>query len=292
MNIIIPLCGIGKRFQEVGYTEPKPLIDVFNKKMICHVLDNLDLEQNDNVFIVYHTSLDIHNFSTIIKNMYPNIYLIPISTRTAGAAETVLFGIDHILSNKLSSSQKCLLIDCDTIYNTNIIKKIDKIHTSGVIYFEDNGIKPIYSYIILDSNNKITDIQEKEKISNNANTGAYFFKDINELQKGCNCVLENNMRFKGEYYISCVIKHMISEGHEFTGIKINKEHYISLGTPEELQVYKETHYNLLFDLDGTLVKTDNIYYKVWQEILAKFNIFQHYLADKYEKILLYSKQKF
>lgn len=272
MNIIIPLCGIGKRFQEVGYTEPKPLIDVFNKKMICHVLDNLDLEQNDNIFIVYHTSLDVHNFSTIIKNTYPNIYLIPISTRTNGAAETVLFGIDHILLNTLSSSQKCLLIDCDTIYNTNIIKKIDKINTSGVIYFEDNGIKPIYSYIILDNNNKITDIKEKEKISNNANTGAYFFKDINELQKGCKYVLENNMRFKDEYYISCVIKHMISEGHEFTGIKINKEHYISLGTPEELQVYKETHYNLLFDLDGTLVKTDNIYYKVWQEILAKFNI--------------------
>lgn len=30
--------------------------------------------------------------------------------------------------------------------------------------------------------------------------------------------------------------------------------------------------SLLFDLDGTLVKTDNIYLKVWSEILLEYNI--------------------
>jgi NDP-sugar pyrophosphorylase family protein len=50
MNIIIPLCGIGKRFTEAGYDQPKPLIDVFDKKMIFHVLSSLKLCSEDKVF--------------------------------------------------------------------------------------------------------------------------------------------------------------------------------------------------------------------------------------------------
>ena len=41
MNIIIPLCGIGQRFIESGYMNPKPLIDIFDKKLIFHVIDQL-----------------------------------------------------------------------------------------------------------------------------------------------------------------------------------------------------------------------------------------------------------
>ena len=119
MNIILPLCGIGNRFIEAGFSDPKPLIDVFDKKMIFHVLEKLHFSINDKVFIVYHTSLENFNFSNIIRNKYPNIELIPIYIRTAGAAETVLFGIDHILNNNLSSLSDVLVVDCDTLYNIN-----------------------------------------------------------------------------------------------------------------------------------------------------------------------------
>ena len=157
MNIIIPLCGLGNRFTEAGFSDPKPLIDVFDKKMIFHVLDKLRFSTNDKVFIVYHTSLENFNFSNIIKNKYPHIELIPIYIRTAGAAETVLFGIEHILTNNLTSLTNILVVDCDTIYNVNIIKKIKALDTNAVIYFEDSESKPINSYIKL-NNDIIVDI--------------------------------------------------------------------------------------------------------------------------------------
>ena len=271
MNIILPLCGLGNRFTEAGFSNPKPLIDVFDKKMIFHVLDKLRFSTNDKVFIVYYTSLEDFNFSNIIRNKYPNIELIPIYTRTAGAAETVLFGIEHILTNNLSSLDNVLIVDCDTIYNVNIIKKLKKLGSNAVVYFEDFESKPIYSYIKL-KNDIILDIIEKEKISNYANTGAYYFKNIIELKNGCKYIIDNNIKFKNEYYMSCVIKHMITSGNIFKGLKIYRENYISLGTPDELNKFKEEHYSFLFDLDGTLVKTDDIYFKVWTEILEKFNI--------------------
>lgn len=272
MNIIIPLCGIGKRFTDAGYNEPKPLIKIFNKRMIECVIDCLKLNNEDKLFIIYHTTLDDYNFNNILKDKYKNIIFIPITTRTKGAAETILFGLDYIINNKINISNECLLLDCDTIYNTDIIKKIKKQNRNSVIYFEDLDSNPIYSYIQMDNTTKIIDIIEKEQISKNANTGAYFFKDIFELRNGCKYVISNNITFKDEYYTSCVIKYMINNSIDFYGIKIKKEYYKSLGTPQDLQAYDKNQYAFLFDLDGTLVKTDTIYYKVWREILLQYNI--------------------
>ena len=37
MIIVIPLGGIGKRFSEMGYTDPKPLIKVLGKEIIFYI---------------------------------------------------------------------------------------------------------------------------------------------------------------------------------------------------------------------------------------------------------------
>ena len=39
MKVIIPMSGVGKRFVEAGYKDPKPLIDVDGVPMIYHVID-------------------------------------------------------------------------------------------------------------------------------------------------------------------------------------------------------------------------------------------------------------
>ena len=54
MIIIIPLGGIGKRFSDLGYTEPKPLIKANGKEIIFWVLDNLKIQKKDKLYIVYN----------------------------------------------------------------------------------------------------------------------------------------------------------------------------------------------------------------------------------------------
>jgi len=281
MNIIIPLCGIGKRFQEAGYELPKPLIDVMGKSMIENVLDHLDASEDDNIFIIYHHSLEEYGFSTYIKTYNSRINLIPIHKRTGGAAETILYGIQYIQQYHLSTTLQTLLIDCDTIYHIPILEKLRGISTSATLCFEDMESNPIYSYVRVEDG-RILEIKEKEKISTYANTGAYFFKNIHELQHHCDIVIQKNIRYKNEYYISCVIQHMIDVGIPFHAITINRFHYSSLGTPIELKRYIDNHLSLLFDLDGTLVKTDSIYHKAWEEILSQFNIpMTNYIFNQY-----------
>ena len=269
MNIIIPLCGIGKRFQDAGYDLPKPLIEVMGKTMIEHVLDRLDVSPEDRITIIYHDSLEEYQFSTRIHARYPRIMLISLNKRTEGAAETILHGIQRIITHGVHL--QTLLIDCDTLYHLPILGRLRGLSANATICFEDQESNPIYSYVRV-TNGRITEIKEKERISPYANTGAYFFQNIYELKQHCHHIIQQNQRYKNEYYMSCVIQHMIETGKEFQAIQIERSQYSSLGTPVELEQYLAQHRSFLFDLDGTLVTTDRIYHKVWKEILLQFNI--------------------
>ena len=270
MNIIIPLGGKGERFIKENYKKPKALIDIFEKTMIEYVLDNLNYLETDNIYIIYNKKLDEYHFNQFIKNKYPYIQTFSIND-TKGAVETLYTGFQQILKTN-TYHKKTIILDCDTFYTEDIITKFRE-QSQNVCFFTKNYQEnPIYSYIELDTEANIIDIKEKIKISDNANTGAYAFQDINELNEYCQYILINDITFNNEPYTSCVIAEMIKNNIIFKGIEIQNEYYFSLGTPSDLQNYINRTYAFLFDLDGTLVLTDDIYFNVWKEILIKYNI--------------------
>jgi NDP-sugar pyrophosphorylase family protein len=61
MNIIIPLGGKGERFKNQGYLLPKPLIKIFDKEILFYTIDNLDIKEDDNIFIIYNNN-ELDNF--------------------------------------------------------------------------------------------------------------------------------------------------------------------------------------------------------------------------------------
>ena len=63
---------------------------------------------------------------------------------------------------------------------------------------------------------------------------------------------------------------MIKSSIRFNGYELTN--VFSLGTPKAVEKYINETYAFLFDLDGTLVITDDIYFDVWENILSKYNI--------------------
>jgi len=254
MNIIIPIGGIGQRFKDEGYDMPKPLINVLGKPMIYRVIENLKLNlDEDKLYVIYHNHLKEFNFETLIRFWFPhvNISFTSLDYLTKGAAETVLKGLETFTEEELNDN--VLLLDCDTFYSEDIIKHYKQSDSKNVIfYFNDTNSNPIFSYIKL-KDNKVIEIKEKIKISDNANTGAYGFESGNELKQYCSKILNLNQ----ELYTSCVYDEMIKDRKVIQGCKIKNFHCV--GTPLQLKVYcnknKEYTNNLrvCFDLDNTLV---------------------------------------
>jgi HAD superfamily hydrolase (TIGR01509 family) len=80
-------------------------------------------------------------------------------------------------------------------------------------------------------------------------------------------IMSNNMRFNGEFYMSCVIKRMLQEGHVFQGLELHRDAFFSVGTPKQVTTWSDYRHCFLFDLDGTLVDTDNVYMDVWNQLV-------------------------
>jgi capsule biosynthesis phosphatase len=266
MNIIIPIGGIGQRFKDEGYDLPKPLISALGKPMIYHVIGSLYLESTDTIHIVYHNHLKEFNFETLIKFYFPktNIKFISLDYLTKGAAETVLRGLETFTEEELNDN--VLLLDCDTFYNDNIVAGYKSAPTKNTIfYFNSTDPNPIYSYINLDGIT-VTNIKEKIKISDNANTGAYGFESSRELKQYCTKVLDLDK----EVYISCVYEEMLKDNKTIIGGKI--ESFNCVGTPLQLKTYCNKYKEIVaplricFDLDNTLV-THPITHKDYTSVL-------------------------
>ena len=248
MIIIIPLGGIGKRFSELGYKDPKPLVKVLGKEIIFWVLDNLKINKKDKVYIVYNKELDNFDFTDHFGK-YPYLNFLRLNRSTNGPVETI-YEITKILE-KNNKDEGVLIVDGDTFYKRNIIKIIKKEHHA--IFYHVNKIKePLFSYIKI-KNKKIIDIAEKIKISNNANTGAYYFNNIKKFNYYANyCLRKNKKTFVSEIY-----KELINNKETVFAEKLKDTEFACLGTPKQIIDFskqkKIEKKRFCFDLDNTLV---------------------------------------
>lgn len=243
MNIIIPLGGIGKRFSDNGYVKPKPLIKVLGKEVIFWLLDSLDIKKEDSVYIPYNEYLDIYNFKEVVNDLYPNIKLTSLPP-TNGPSETIKLCINHF-----DIKGKIVLLDGDTWYEEDVLSKIRQNDNNLTTYFKSTTLEPLFSYIEL-NDNRIVDIKEKVKISDNANSGCYVFKSTEEVLKYI-----DRIEKKSEKFISDIIKEMLKDEIYFSSVEV-KDFYV-LGTPQQIIEFSKSYptekKRFVFDLDNTLV---------------------------------------
>ena len=73
MNVLFPVNGLGNRFKQEGYSQPKPLIKVGGEPMIVKVLKSFDFKKEDHIFIAYHRDLEAYSFERVIKLYLPEL---------------------------------------------------------------------------------------------------------------------------------------------------------------------------------------------------------------------------
>ena len=115
MNIIIPMVGLGSRFQKEGYTLPKPLIEVANKTLIEHSIDSFNVDGKF-IFITrdFHDSNHNKILSDILKKKRPESKEIKLKRLTSGATESVLAA-----KNLIDNDEPLIIYNCDQLIEWN-----------------------------------------------------------------------------------------------------------------------------------------------------------------------------
>ena len=233
-NILIPMAGRGSRFEEQGYTDKKPFIDVNGKPMIHRVIKNLGMEFTTDykfIMICLQEDYDKYDFSEFDKVIGHDSYdVIILDDVTEGAAQTVLTA-KHLINDDtpLMTMNSDQLVDWDIERLFEMCEQFD-----GVIpcfYGEGNA----WSYARTLDNGYVQEVAEKKQISNNATAGYYYWKKGSDFVKYAEQMIEQNSRTNGEFYVAPVYNWAIKDGKKI-GIGMVDEIY-ELGTPEYLEEY-------------------------------------------------------
>lgn len=106
LTVVIPMAGLGSRFANVGYTFPKPLIEVRTKRMaeegkagkpmIQVVVENLAIEGATFVYIVQKSHREKYGLDYLLNAITPGCKIVETEGVTQGSTCSVLLAKKYI----------------------------------------------------------------------------------------------------------------------------------------------------------------------------------------------------
>lgn len=237
MNIVIPMAGAGSRFQKAGYSFPKPLIEVNNRPMIEVVVKNINIQANY-IFIVQKEHREKYNLDTLLNLISPQCTIIDIDHLTEGAACTALLTRDFINNDDpLFFANSDQYVEWDS--NEFMYKMNETGCDGGIVTFFSTH--PKWSFVKKDISGYVTEVAEKNPISDEATVGFYYWKHGKDFVKYAEQMIAANKRINNEFYICPVYNEAINDDKKIITYKVEK--MWGLGTPEDLQYFISNNYN-------------------------------------------------
>ena len=233
MNILIPMAGAGSRFEKAGYTFPKPLIDVKGKPMIQVVAESLSFEATF-IYVVLKSHRKKYNLDTLLNMVTPNCRIVEVEGLTEGAASTTLLAKEFINNNDpLIISNSDQIVEWDS---TEFMYKMNsKNYDGSIVCFPSTH--PKWSFARSDEEGIITEVAEKNPISNHATAGIYYWAKGSDYVKYAEEMIGENIRVNGEFYVCPVYNQAIAAGKQIFNFQIPAENMWGLGPPEDLQIF-------------------------------------------------------
>ena len=235
MNVLIPMAGAGSRFQAAGYTFPKPLIDVEGKPMIQVVVDNLNIDATY-IYVVQKEHRAKYNLDALLNLITPNCKIVEVDGMTEGAACTTLLAKEYIDNDApliMANSDQFLEWDSNEFMYKMAEQKVD----GGIVTF--TATHPKWSFAKVDEYGYVTEVAEKNPISDIATVGVYYWAKGSDYVKYAEQMISKNIRTNNEFYTCPTFNEAIGDDKKIKIFNIDK--MWGLGTPEDLKYYLENH---------------------------------------------------
>ena len=235
LNILIPMAGAGSRFEQAGYTFPKPLIEVRKKPMIQVVVENLNIKANY-IYVVQKSHREKYNLDALLTLITPGCKIVETEGMTEGAACTALLAKEHINSDSpLFFANSDQFVEWDS--NEFLYKMNETNADGGIVTFE--ATHPKWSFAKVNEQGLVTEVAEKNPISNIATIGFYYWKNGSDFVKYAEQMIDKDIRVNNEFYVCPVFNEAIKDGKAIRTFDV-KEMW-GLGTPEDLNYYLENY---------------------------------------------------
>jgi len=234
MKVLIPVAGAGTRLRPHTNTQPKPLIPVAGKPIICFILDKLvEAGIRDFVFVVGYLGDKVRDF---VEETYPDL-------NTEYVYQEHRYGSAHAVwtaRESIEDEDEIFIAFGDTIFDVDLdhmlhcphsclgVKKVADPREFGVAEFGEDG--------------RVTRLVEKPRIpkSNMAIVGLYKVREVPALIRATEYLIQHDIQTVGEYQLTDALQHMVEQGVHFHTIPV--QNWFDCGRKE---VLLETNATLL-----------------------------------------------
>ena len=235
------MAGRGSRFAKVGYTTPKPLIEVLSRPMIMWSIESIrgfypSAQDRDFIFLILKEHEEKYKISDSLRKLVgPAINVITVDAVTEGATCTVLLAKDFI-----NSDEDMVVVDSDQFIVCPGFAETQQLAVQndwGGFIVTDEKSSPAYSYARTDDSGNVVETAEKKQISTHASAGAYYFGKGRYFVQAAEEMIRKNIRFNNEFYLCPVYNEVIAMNKIVRIVPV--ELWMTLGTPEEAQYFSE-----------------------------------------------------
>jgi len=241
VNIIIPMAGHSRRFNEAGYLGPKALLPVGKQTMISHVVNMFDVTTCKYYIVINRKQLEYN--PTLIDDL----------TKLAASLKVVVID-EHELGPVFSALQvrdipvdeEVIISYCDFIVEWNYFLFLRHIQGKDGSVASFRGFHPAsfgdtyYAYMRVEDDHML-ELREKRSFTDSrseehASAGIYYFKNFGLFKMYADKWLKKKNTVLPEVYVSLLYNDMVQDGLSVVIHEVDK--FICLGTPDDYEQYK------------------------------------------------------
>lgn len=242
MHIIIPMSGLGSRFIQAGYKDPKPLIMIDGKPIIEHVCDLFPGEAKI-TFICREEHLLTTSMRETLTRIRPTAKIVSIKPHRLGP----VFAVSQLF-NEIDDEEEVIVNYCDfgAYWNyADFLHHTRSRNADGAIpaykHFHPHMLGTTNYAFMRDENQWMQVIQEKKPFTDNrleeyASSGTYYFKHGRYVKKYFQQLMDQKLDLNGEYYVSMIYNLLRQDNLNVSIYEI--QHMLQWGTPEDVEEYK------------------------------------------------------
>ncbi len=226
MKIILPVAGKGERMRPYTNNLPKCLLPVGGRTIIDWIVANtLPLKATESIFITGYKAEAIDEY---LKGK-------PEWGRTRTVLQNDPQGLGQAISLALpyvEDNEPILIILGDTLFKADIQALANA--TENILYTYKVEDPRRFGVAVTDNDGRIERLVEKpqEFVSDEALVGIYYIKDVKELKKSLQYLMDYDIRTRGEFQLTDALQMMIEHGCKFRTAPVQE--WLDCGHPETL----------------------------------------------------------
>jgi dTDP-glucose pyrophosphorylase len=235
---LIPMAGAGQRFADVGYTVPKPLIEVGGVPMAVRSAQSLP-DADHWIFICRQEHIAQHHLDDVLRDHFAGAEVLTIDRLTEGQASTCMLATPSLRDDDMLTIGAC---DNAMVWDREGFDTASTEADAMIWTFRDNLAveqdPTMYGWVAVDPEGLVTRVSCKVPISDeprkdHAVIGAFTFRRASTFVHCVESMIAAERRLNGEFYMDVALDECVRLGYRVSPWEVRE--YVCWGTPKDYE---------------------------------------------------------